>query len=71
MLFQAAECRYREMEAVLADAKLLANRSNANNDYYLQVSSVLLSSLSGLNKMYLRSFISFAYHFRFGYMLFF
>ena len=26
------------MEATLADAKLLASRSNDNNDYYLQVS---------------------------------
>lgn len=26
------------MEATLADAKLLASKSNDNNDYYLQVS---------------------------------
>lgn len=34
---QEMESRHRQMEATLADAKLLANRSNVNNDYYLQV----------------------------------
>ncbi|PNF44037.1 hypothetical protein B7P43_G16238, partial [Cryptotermes secundus] len=34
---QAVESRHRRMEATLADAKLLASKSNVNNDYYLQV----------------------------------
>jgi hypothetical protein len=38
-MLQAVESRHREMEATLADAKLLAGRSNHNNDYYLQVSN--------------------------------
>jgi hypothetical protein len=55
MMFQAVESRHRQIEATLADAKLLASKSNVNNDYYLQVSSLLICSLSNLNKMYFRN----------------
>jgi hypothetical protein len=55
MIFQEMESRHRQMEATLADAKLLANRSNVNNDYYLQVSSVLACSLLNLSEVYFRN----------------
>jgi hypothetical protein len=54
MIFQATESRHRQMEETLADAKLLADRSNDNNDYYLQVSGQLICSPSNLSEMYFR-----------------
>jgi hypothetical protein len=51
MIFQATESRQRQMEETVADAKLLANRSNVNNDYYLQVSGLLICSPSNLSEM--------------------
>jgi hypothetical protein len=47
------------MEATLADAMLLAGKSNANNDYYLQVSNHLVWSLLNLSEMYYRNALIF------------
>jgi hypothetical protein len=58
-MLQVVESRHREMEATLADAKLLAGRSNDNNDYYLQVSNHLICLLFNFIEMYFRMSLTF------------